>query len=79
MEMMIWEYTGLKVGVELLITHRIVMVINYPLCIYFLFRDNCFGLSVEDSRDCCRQCMMIRKTETNQWNVSWNLTVDRIH
>ncbi|KAF5931710.1 hypothetical protein HYC85_027881 [Camellia sinensis] len=22
--------------------------------------NNCFGLSVEDSRDCCRQCMMIR-------------------
>ena len=55
------------------------MLIEYPLRIYFLFRDNYFGLSVEDSRDCCRQCMMIRQTETNQWNVSWNLTVDRIH
>ncbi|KAF5943004.1 hypothetical protein HYC85_020646 [Camellia sinensis] len=25
------------------------MLIEYPLCIYFLFRNNCFGLSVEDS------------------------------
>ena len=55
------------------------MLIEYPLCIYFLFRYNCFWLSVEDSRDCCRQWMMIRQTETNQWNVSWNLTGDRIH
>ena len=31
---------------------------------YFRFRNNCFGLSVEDSRDCCRHCMWIR----NNWN-----------
>ena len=70
MEMMIWEYTGLKGVVELLITHQIGMLIKYPLCIYILFRDNCFGLSVEDSRDCCRQCMMIRRTKTNRLNES---------
>mgnify|MGYP003703580729 FL=1 len=74
-----WECMGLKGVVELFTTHRNEMLVEYPLCIYFLFRDNCFGLSAEDSRDCCRQCMMIRQTETNQWNVSWNLTVDGIH
>ena len=32
--------------------------------IYFQSRNNCFGLSVEDSRVCCRHCMWIREN----WN-----------
>ena len=74
-----WDCIRLNGVVEFFITQRIEMLIEYPLCIYFLFRDTCYGQSVEDSRDCCRQCMMIRQTETNQWNVSWNLTDDWIH
>lgn len=32
----------------------------------YLFRNIYFGLSVEDSYDCCRKCMMIRQIKTNQ-------------
>ena len=44
-----------------------------------MFRNNCFGLSVEDWLDCCRQCMMIRQTKTKQLNMSSNMTVGIIH
>ena len=48
-------------------------------CIYFLFRNNCFGLSVEDSLGCCRQCMMIRQTKTNWLSMLSNIAVGIIH
>ena len=42
-------------------------VINYLFNRFiYLFRNNCFRLSMEDSLDCCRHCMMIREIETNQ-------------
>ena len=34
---------------------------------------------MEDSLDCCRQCMMIRQTKTNQMNMSSNMTDGIIH
>ena len=33
--------------------------------IVYLFRNICFWLSMEDSHDCCRNCMKIRLIETN--------------
>ena len=32
--------------------------------IIYLFRDICFGLSVEDSHDCCTNCMKTRRMKT---------------
>lgn len=37
--------------------------------IVYLFRNICFGLSVEDSHDCCRHRMWIRRIETNPLTI----------
>ena len=53
MEMLRVGMYGKKGVVESFITHRIEMLIIYiHCCIYFLYRNNCFGLSAKDSRDC---------------------------
>ena len=56
-----------QIGVVGLINHSSMEnIINYVSDRFiYLFRNNCFGLSVEDSLNCYRQCMMIREIETN--------------
>ena len=75
-----WKGTGSKgvVGLIYRSPRQNVDILSF-WCIYFLFRNNCFGLSVEDSLDCCRQCMMIRQTKTNQLSRLLSIAVVIIH
>ena len=41
----------------------------FVLEIVYLFRNICYGLSVEDSYDCCRNCIRIRWFETNLLSI----------
>ena len=75
-----WKGTGSKSVVGLIYrSPRQNVDILSIWCIYFLFRNNCFGLSGEDSLDCCRQCVMIRLTKTNPLGMLSNIAVGIIH
>ena len=77
MEMLRLGCVGVKGVVVFYITHLVGNVDFISIyCVYVLYRNNCFRLSVEDSFNCCRQCMMIRQTKTNHRNMSLSMTVE---
>ena len=49
------------------------------LIIYYLFRNNCFGLSVKDSYDYCRNCMRIKWIETNFSSIALSIVTYLTH
>ena len=69
------------VGVVGLINHspmENVIIYLFGKFIY-LSRNNCFGLSVEDSPDCCRTAWWLGKLKLINWNMSLNMIVGRTH
>ena len=58
-------------GVVRLINHsHMEKLINYLFDKFiYLFRNNCFRLSVEDIYDCCRNYMRTRQIGTSHMNI----------